>query len=189
MINRFTTLAAAAALFIGLSGSAAVADQVKIGTAAGWSIYSDGVSCAGGREFANGTALSFVVGASGMGAIVISNSKWNIPDGDYSVVASVDRTKPAKFPAKAEGKHVVLIWIISQDEINIVSNGAVFRATVGQVEVAYPLNGSAEMLQAVGRCAVSRLSVSNPFANAAPPASTTPPNPFAETPSNPYRRM
>jgi hypothetical protein len=189
MTNRFTTLAATAALFIGLSGSAAAADPVKIGTAAGWTIYSGSDSCAGGREFANGTALSFVVGSSGVGAIVISNPKWNIPDGDYSVFASVDRTTPHKFPAKAEGKHVVLIWNINQDEINILSNGAIFRATVGQVDVAYPLTGSAEMLQAVGRCAVSRLSVSNPFANAAPPASTTPSNPFVETPSNPYRRM
>jgi hypothetical protein len=101
----------------------------------------------------------------------------------------VDRTKPAKFPAKGDGRHVVLIWEISETEINIVSNGAVFRATVGRAEYSYPLNGSAEMLRAVGRCAIDRLSIANPFAKA--PSASAPPftNPFPETASNPYRRM
>jgi hypothetical protein len=190
MTNRFTTLAAAAALLIGLAGSArATGAEVSLGAAGGWQMRADDEVCIGTMAFTNGTTLGFAVHVNGRGAIVIENKKWNIPKGDYPVVSSIDRTKPVTFKAKGDGQTVVWPWEIDEDEINLVSNGTVLRATVGRAEYTYRLNGSAEMLRALGRCASARLSIANPFAKA--PSADQPPsdNPFPETASNPYRRM
>jgi hypothetical protein len=178
MTNHFTNLAAAAALFTGLSAPASAADpEVSLGTAGGWDMSADNDTCAGGKKYANGTSLIF------------DNPAWKIPKGTYPVVAQVDRAPPVTFQAHANGDLVALQWGISQDEINLVSYGAVFRVKIGRADYSYRLDGTAAMLQALGRCAVSRLAMANPFAGTAPQASAPPSNPFPETASNPYRRM
>jgi hypothetical protein len=190
MTNHFTNLAAAAALFTGLSAPASAADpEVSLGTAGGWDMSADNDTCAGGKKYANGTSLIFGVRTDGVAVIVIDNPAWKIPKGTYPVVAQVDRAPPVTFQAHANGDLVALQWGISQDEINLVSYGAVFRVKIGRADYSYRLDGTAAMLQALGRCAVSRLAMANPFAGTAPQASAPPSNPFPETASNPYRRM
>jgi hypothetical protein len=187
MKSTLLPLAAAAALFIGLSAPAAA--EVSLGSAGGWNITANDTVCAGSMIFDNGTALGFGIYADGRGAIIIKNKNWNIPKGNYPVVSSIDRTKPTTFNAQGNGQSVVWAWEINEDEINLVSNGAVLRATIGRAEYSYRLNGSAEMLRAVRRCAVSRLSIGNPFSRGAAAEEAPSDNPFPETASNPYRRM
>ena len=104
---------------------------------------------------------------------------------------SVDRVPPVTFRGEAgdTGRVVSVWWKLTPDEINLVSYGAVLNATVGKAEYQYRLVGSEAMLKALVKCAAERMGVVNPYAGTAPQASAPPANPFAETTSNPYRRM
>src|SRR4051812_26544278 len=192
MTNRFTTLAAAAALFLGFSAAASAADDyVSLGTAGGWNISANSTGCLGRRDYANSTTLSFAIRTDGKGRISIWNDNWSIPKGKYPVNLSVDRFPPVTFEGETgdTGKVVSVWWKLSPDEINLVSSGAVLNATVGKAEYQYRLVGSEAMLKALVRCAADRMPSANPFADA--PSAAAPPatNPFPETASNPYRRM
>ena len=69
-------------------------------------------------------------------------------------------------------------WTLDADQINLVSNGVVFRASIGRELYSFSLAGSREMLHSLGRCAAQlSLSGANPFSGARSiPASS---NPFA----------
>jgi hypothetical protein len=181
-------LAAAAALFLGLSSSASAA-PVKYAEVGNWEIYNNGTYCTANARYENDSALQFNLGVSGSANIAIWNPRWKIPKGTYTVVASVDRSRPVTFQAEADGYYVMLPWKLDEDEINLVSNGVIFRAMVGQETYKFSLEGSRRMLHSLGRC-VAQISpsASNPFASSRS-AETPSDNPFSETASNPYRRM
>jgi hypothetical protein len=189
-------LAAAAALFLGLSAPASAA-PVKYAVVGNWEIYNNATYCTATATYEDYSSLQFNLGVSGSANIAIWNPRWDIPKGTHTVVASVDRAPPEAFRAEADGVHVMMPWTPDEDQINLVSNGAVFRAMVGREIYKFRLDGSREMLRSLGRC-VAQISpsVSNPFAGTpsakAPPSGFTevvPLNPFPETASNPYRRM
>jgi hypothetical protein len=91
--------------------------------------------------------------------------------------------------ASGKGTIVRLQWAMDADEINIMSSGAVFRATVGRNIYEYSLAGSAAMLEAVGRCTGQLAAEANPFGSAPPVATSKIPLASTETPSNPFRRL
>ena len=191
MTNRFTTLAAAAALFLSLSAPAAAAPLSVLGSAGGWTIKGNHEACVGDRSFAeNGTTLAFVAYVSGSAAIYIQNRRWNIPAGTYPVTVSIDRGASATFKTSfyAKEQALVLDWNLTADQIRVVAGGAVFYAKVGSANYQYSLSGSAEMLRAVMDCVGG--SGARPTRSPGHASATgEPSNPFAETPSNPYRRM
>jgi hypothetical protein len=196
MTNRFTTLAAAAAIFLGFSAPAAAAGSPtkSHGAAGGWEIVSDSAGCAGSKVFANDTGLTFIFMFDGSTAISIGSEKWNIPKGEYPVTAAVDRAPTSKFRGHAGGRFVVLPWNMTADEANLIAYGAVLRVKIGSSEYAYRLDGSAAMLRGLVDCINRERQEANPFAAPLPPpgfemVAPTPANPFAETRSNPYRRM
>jgi hypothetical protein len=103
------------------------------------------------------------------------------------VTAQVDRSKLVTFRAAAQDGWV--LWQYEQYELNeptlnLLSFGRTLYVTIGTETYQYDLVRSEAMLKELLRCAIERMPASNPFA-AAPPAA----NPFAETASNPYRRM
>lgn len=190
-MKSLPTLAAAAALFTGFMApaSAAASDFTSLGTAGGWSISADHEFCHALKTFANGSSLNFGLFNDGRARIYIDNENWNIPEGNYPVVVSVDRMAPTTFDAKAKGNVVSLAWKLTADEINIMSSGAVFRATVGRQSYQFNLAGSAEMLKALGQCISTRMAAANPFAGTPPAAASKTPPASADTPSNPFRRL
>jgi hypothetical protein len=191
-MKSLPTLAAAAALFTGftvfagLSSPARAEESQEISVVEGWHIFKNKTWCSGGALFKNDTGMAVNIGVSGSATIVLSSDHWDIPEGKYPVVVAVDRMAPATFQAKGKGTLVTLQWSMDADEINVMSNGAVFRATVGREILEFSLAGSTAMLEAVGRC-VGQLASANPFAGS-PAASKTPPA-STETPSNPFRRL
>lgn len=182
-----STLAAAAALLVNCVAPAMADDRVSLGMVGGWEISKHPSWCSGTGHFANGTWLGFNIGTTGAATIVIANDRWNIPKGSYPVVVSVDRTQPVTFTGHADGVSVTMPWNATADEVNIMSSGAVFRAKVGAVSYEYGLVQSAAMLRAVIGCVADLATFGNPFANVRPDTASD--NPFAETASNPYRRM
>src|SRR3954470_21538052 len=134
---KLSGLAAAAALFTGFTvfsgfpGSASAA-SVRYANVGNWSIYSNETYCTATAEYEDDASLQFNVATNGAANIVIWNPRWKIPKGSHRVVASVDRTPPTTFQAEADGYHVSLLWELTEDQINLVSNGVVFRATIGR---------------------------------------------------------
>jgi hypothetical protein len=179
-------LAAAAVLSLGFAAPAAAAadDGVPLGMVGGWEIRQHSTWCSGVGGFANGTFLGFNVGSNGAATIIIANDQWKIPKGTYPVVVSVDRTPPVTFTGHGDGLAVTMNWSLTPSELQIMSTGAVFRAKVGSAFYEYGLKGSAGMLSALIKCAGGLAAAGNPFASK--PAAS---DPFAETASNPYRRM
>lgn len=189
-MKSLPTLAAAAALFLGFSAPASASGEpVKYATVRNWEIYSNGTYCTANAKYENGSSLQFNFDTEGRANIAIWNSRWKIPKGTYQVVVAVDRTPPKTFRAEADGYYVMMPWELNEEQINIMSNGVVFRATVGRELYEYSLAGSREMMHSLGRC-VADLSPSS-----ADPFSTSPPAARAETPastdtpSNPFRRL
>lgn len=179
------TLAAAAALLAGVSGSA-LADWVPYGKVGGWQVSSGEQfeGCVASGDYENGTTLSFYINVSGGLSISVSHEKWNIPEGGYEVQAQVDRTKPGRMSAYGKGTWVMFNLQGSESDFNLLRYGRVLYVTVGAQSYEYNLVRSEAMLKALGQCAASRATSANPFSGAGsnPPAST-------ETPSNPFRRL
>jgi hypothetical protein len=187
MTNRFTTLAAAAALFIGLSAPAAADDYVTVATVGTWTILADETLCKAQSEYEDGSTLTFGINAKGGAALSIDDPKWSIPEGEFPVVAWVDRIERRTFTATAKDTWIVFGFALNEGSIAALSNGAVLNLEVGRSTYRYRLTRSAEMLRALGACAAERMPKANPFAGS--PSSGGAANPFAETASNPYRRM
>jgi hypothetical protein len=190
-MKSLPTLAAAAALFTGFTvfsgfSAPAHAEPQEISVVEGWHIFKNKTWCSGGALFKNDTGLAVNIGVSGAATIVFSNDHWDIPEGKYPVVVAVDRMAPTTFQATGKGTLISLRWSMDADEINIMSNGAVFRATVGRETLEFSLAGSAAMLEAVGRC-VGQIAAANPFS--APHAATDKTPASTDTPSNPFRRL
>lgn len=188
MTNRFTTLAAAATLFLGLSGpSAAAGNTTLIEIVGHWKIQAAGALCEAVGEFDDGTTLSFLINSHGALMVAVINPNWRIPAGKYEVVMSVDRAEPGTFRASADGDYVYWQVPATEATLNLFSYGRALRAKIGQAYVSYDLRRSEAAIRALARCAAPRQETSNPFAGSRPPAADD--NPFAETASNPYRRM
>jgi hypothetical protein len=186
MKNRFTTLAAAAAIFLGLSAPASAADElVSLGKVGLWQVSADATLCRASLEYEDDAVLTFGINSKGGAGIAIENPKWSIPEGKYQVVSWVDRAKPTTFPATASGRAVIWEYPLNDEQFGLLSNGAVLHARIGRAEVRYRLDGSAAVLRALAGCAAERMRAANPFSGGPAPAE----DPFAETASNPYRRM
>jgi hypothetical protein len=190
MTNRFTTLAAAAALFLGLSAPASAGDMAPIGTIGHWQITANETLCKAHGEYQDGTNLEFAINAKGGLSISIGNNAWAIPEGKYEITMQVDRTAPTDHAARAKANYVV--WFASLDEatVNRLSYGNALHVKVGYQAFHYKLARSEAVMKALVQCAAPRMAAANPFA-ASPPAaaSNAPATPFPETASNPYRRM
>jgi hypothetical protein len=158
MTNFFQTLAAAAILFIGLSAPAAAGDYVSLGQVGDWNVYASHELCISSKDFTNDTELSFGIFTDGQAVVQVGNTQWNIPKVTFTVVSSIDRTKPVTLNAVGEGMFVTWNWQLDVDEINLMSNGMVLFAKIGAAEYSYRLDGSAAMFQALVRCAVERTS-------------------------------
>src|SRR5687767_8173796 len=112
---KLTTPAVAAALLIGVSAPAAASaaeasDWTSLGTVRGWTIVAAHDFCLASQNFTNDTELSFGMYSDGRAAIYIENKQWNIPEGKYPVVVSVDQTQPVTFTGKADGSLLSLLW-------------------------------------------------------------------------------
>jgi hypothetical protein len=188
MTNRFTTLAAAAALFACLPGLASAADVRFLGRVGPWKIAADDKMCHASLQYEDDGFLFFSVSSDGRATVGVGHPKWDIPDGTYKVNAWVDRGSPVQFKADASKSVVIWGWRLDAEQVGILSRGAVFHATIGRAEIHYRLDGSAAMLQALTRCAAERMVSANPFAGSRSDDAPSS-NPFPETTSNPYRRM
>jgi hypothetical protein len=132
-------------------------------------------------KYKNGTMLGFSLARDGAAMIHIASNDWNIPEGDYPVTLSVDRTKPVEFVGRAAGTAIAMDWKLTETEINIVSSGVTLYATVGRMQFRYDLGGSRLMMQALLSCIKQRVQAANPFAGQAPVS--------REAASNPFQRM
>jgi hypothetical protein len=182
-------LAAAAALFLGFSAPAAAGDMVRLETVGPWQIYGNETLCRAQSPFVNGTTLYFYVNAQNGVSIAISNPKWRIPEGSYEVFAQVDRTPPGRMAATAKDGWLIFGIAATENDINLLAYGKTLYVTVGAQTYQYHLAGSAAMLTALAVCADTRPAAADPFGNALSASTPPSPNPFAETASNPYRRM
>jgi hypothetical protein len=190
MTNRFTTLAAAAALFLGVAGQARAAadDMTPYATVGHWQIKADAVLCTAHGEYQDGTYLDVSINAYGVATISMVDPKWNIPKGTYSVTSWIDRAPTETFTAKAEG-----IWVgwhlgLNEENINLLSYGNVLHVQIGSQTYNYKLDRSEAMLKALSKCAAPRIAAANPFAGSPPAAASKTPA-STETPSNPFRRL
>ena len=90
---------------------------------------------------------------------------------------------------------IVFGFALDEPTINLLSYGRTLYVTVGTQNFQYDLTRSEAVLKALIACIEPRMASANPFASktpVAPPPGFTevvPANPFAETTSNPYRRM
>jgi hypothetical protein len=191
MTNRFTTLAAAAALFIGLSGPAQAEDDVSLGTIGSWQLTAGTLYCDAKITYLFGQRMQFFIGLAGLGtSIGIFDKHWDIPIGSYEVVVQVDQTSPVTVTAKVGG-HWVYIPIDLNDEIKIkaLSSGQTLHVTIGHQIRHNELSRSGEVLDALRHCAAVRsAALANPFLGV-PQAKSPSLRAIPETPSNPYRRM
>jgi hypothetical protein len=182
----FRTLAAAAALLAGLTtAQAAEPDWTDLGHVEGWNISATSYVCLGQARYKNGTELGFAIGRNGKAIITISKMGWTIPEGNYPVTVAIDRAKPVAVTGQAEGAVVSVDWEVTEDMVNLISNGAILYATVGQQQFRYDLGGSRQMLQALLSCVRKRVQAANPFAGQTQ-------QPRRETPaaaSNPFQRL
>jgi hypothetical protein len=176
-------LAAAAALSLGFSAPAG-AELTPIGAVGPWKILADAGLCQAGATYKNGTQLSFFINTKAELWVSVSSDGWVIPAGDYVVETQVDRSQRAKHPAKVIDNWVLWQIAMADHNLNLLSYGRTLYLTVGSQEYQYDLTRSEAMLKALAKCAAERAAAANPFAGSTPPA-----NPFAETASNPYRRM
>jgi hypothetical protein len=165
------------------SAASSNGEWASLGNAGGWRIDANDVVCMSTRAFQNGTNLHFIIAANEHAGIMISNDRWAIPEGNYPVTLSVDRTPPVVFPGKADRTIVSVSWKLSADEINLVSYGATLHVTVGRTQYHYSLAGSADMLASLGRCAGDRMALANPFSGTQP---TTPTQPYQPAIINPF---
>jgi hypothetical protein len=152
-----------------------------------WKIQGDATACEAIGEFEDGTTLSFLINSHGAIIVGVINQNWSIPQGKYEVVMSVDRAALGTFKADATGP--VVFWQVPFTEatMNLFAYGRALRAKIGQAYVSYDLGRSEAAIKALLRCAAPRQEPNNPFASSHTPAAAD--NPFAETTSNPYRRM
>jgi hypothetical protein len=190
MTNRFTTLAAAAALFLGVCGQARAGDNMApITTIGHWKLAASSKLCQASGKYADDTALEFSINDLGAAFISIVNPEWKIPKGDYEIASWIDGAPASTF--KATAKDTWLFWQFNLNEANInrLSYGNVLHVQIGYQTFHYKLDRSEGMLKALGKCAAPKMAAANPF-NGSPPASTskTPPA-STETPSNPFRRL
>jgi hypothetical protein len=183
MTNRFTTLAAAAALFLGFYGQAQ-ADQ----TIGHWTISFHDQFCDASGVFQDGTRLEFSINAKGALIVTVVNPQWSIPRGRHQVEMQVDRAETETFEATANRDYVM--WSIPLDEqsLNLLSHGRALKARIGQTVVSYDLAYSESVVKALGQCAATHIAAANPFA-CSPPAATSKTPASTETPSNPFRRL
>jgi hypothetical protein len=192
MTNRFTILAAATALFIGLSAPAAAAeDMAQIGTVGPWTVWANTTRCKAMALYANGTFLMFWLNTKAQASISIINPEWKIQNCKYNVVAQVDKFDPVTFTATAGDGYVEFPIRLNESDVNRLSYGMTLYVTVGAFRYAYHLDRSEGMLKALTACTAERRITSvNPFNGTAPPASAPPPSaPIPEPTSNPDRRM
>jgi len=186
---KLSTLAAAAALLVNCSAPVMADSWTPFGTIGHWHLTASDKSCRARAEYQNGTYLSFALNGFGAAMISIENPGWHIPEGSYEVVTQVDRTAPEKVKATAQGDFLLFQFYFNEPTMNLLSYGRTLSVTVGTQSYQYNLVQSEAVLKALVKCVAPRLEAANPFAgqqSAAPPPAA---NPFAETTSNPYRRM
>src|SRR4051812_7335171 len=108
MTNRFITLAAAAALFLGVYGQARADNMVPITTIGHWQISADATLCKADGAYQDGTLLTFYINEKGAASIAVEHPKWSIPRGTYEIFMQVDRAPPTVH--KATGNNSYVIW-------------------------------------------------------------------------------
>jgi hypothetical protein len=183
MTNRFTTLAAAAALFIGLTAPAAAGDDfVSLGSIGPWSLAADATVCRAEAAYKNGTSLDFFINSKGGAHMAVVHPNWNIPSGEYEVEVWVDRATATRFTAKATEGWVLWHFPLIERNVNLLSYGRTLYVKIGGQSYQYDLTRSKAMLEELARCAAARMTASNPFAGSPPPAT-------APASSNPFVRM
>jgi hypothetical protein len=187
---KLPTLAAAAALLVNCAAPVLARSDITVIEKIGhWTIQADATRCEAVGAFEDDSSLSFLIDSRGVAVVGVGNRNWRIPNGEYEVEMRVDRAEQRTFRAMAEGHWVAWQVPFTEATLNLLSYGRAFRAKIGTAYVSYDLTRSEAAIKALVKCAVPRLATDNPFAGQSPQASAPPANPFAETPSNPYRRM
>jgi hypothetical protein len=190
MTNRFTTLAAAAALFLNASTAVHAGDMTRLPSVDHWKMAADDEVCRAEGSYLNGTFLHFFINAKGGMYLGVSHPEWSIPDGSYNVTAQVDRAPATTFKANASDGWVVWEIVLNEHDLNLLSYGRTLSVTLGRWLYQYELTGTAAMLKALSKCAAARIAAANPnpFAGSPPAAASKTPA-STETPSNPFRRL
>jgi hypothetical protein len=189
---KLSTLAAAAALLVNCSAPVMAGDYVPLRTIGHWQLRASDHVCDASGVFRDGTRLEFAINTKGALIISVVNPKWSIPKGVYDVVMQVDRAEAKTFAAEAHNAAVDWVIPLTEESLNLLSFGRTLYAKVGTQSFQYDLALSEPVIKALSACIGQRMASANPFAaqqSAAPPAAAPPANPFAETTSNPYRRM
>jgi hypothetical protein len=169
----------AAPALLALTGAAQGEDYAKVGN---WTVETEITYCsATGYYPASDQHLTFAIGANGKASIVITNPKWNIPEGEYAIRAAVDDKVPANFTAKAEKTTVLWDIALGENNIGILSRASVLHVYIGSTDHQYSLAGSAAMLGSLVRCAGELVAGDNPFGSPQAAPVSTPSNPFKRT--------
>jgi hypothetical protein len=182
-------LAAAAAIFCGLSAPAAADDWTSLNKIGHWQIRSSERLCEASGVFRDGSLLEFTIGSSGVAIITVQDPKWRIPQGDYEIVTQVDRAPAQTFTATGSGTWVMWKIPLTEESINLLSYGRTLRITLGQMVISYDLALSEAAWKAVAKCAAPKMAAANPFSGSPPAAASKTPPASTETPSNPFRRL
>jgi hypothetical protein len=183
-LRRLTTLAAAAALLAGISAPASAGGFVHLQTIKHWKISAAEDLCMARGEYVDGTYLQFAIGTKPMVIVAIEDPRWDIPEGRYDVAAWVDRAEPRTFSAMAGERFVIWDVPLNEEQITVLSRAATLSVRIGKASYKYDLRGSAEVLNALGRCAGERLAAANPFAGTQ--SNTYQPDTYQPAVTNPF---
>lgn len=188
-MKSLLSLAAAAALFLSFAAPARATEWTQMRDVGPWTISATEGLCQGAAKFRNGTQLGFFFNADGEFWLSLSSPEWRIPNGEYEIASQVDRSERSTHKAKVIDNWIVWQIATTEHNNNLLSFGRVLYLTVGTRQYQYELVRSEAMLKALGECIAPQMASANPFRGGAPAAKAPSDNPFAETRSNPYRRM
>jgi hypothetical protein len=183
VLRALMPLAIATTVYASLpTDKARAGELIDYATIGWWTLAANDGVCRAKAEFDNDTALSVVINHWGALILSVQNPSWRIPEGQYSVVWSIDRAAP--MTVTAEAKSNWLYWVIPLNEasVNLMSYGGGLHVTVGRERYSYDLRYSAAVLKKLGECIAPRMQAANPFAGQQSPASSGPA-------SNPFQRM
>lgn len=172
----------AAAAVVALAGPALGSDLKPYAVAGNWEIDAAEKFCLATTHYSDiGHSVGFGISVSGSAKIIISNTRWNIPAGDYEIRAAVDDKATADFTAQAAGQGIFWEFVLNESNINILSKGHTLSVYIGGATFNYSLANSAAMLDSLLRCTAEKVAA-NPFIDEPKQAPVS-------SQSNPFKRL
>lgn len=167
----------AACAVLALTGAARGELFRDVAAIEGWQVVAGSDHCAAAQDYENSTSLIFGVEMNGAFWVRIYNESWKIPEGQYPLKFSVDKSDAQSWQATGDGKRITIPVIMNEDLYLLLTRGAVMNLTIGGVIHKYALTGTKAMLPALLGCVRDIAKAANPFADQPAPVSTSS-NPF-----------